>query len=222
MRWTLEVVCVPVRDVERPKASYTDQLGLRPDYDTGTATGQARAMRLTPHRSGCSIRIGTGITSTPPGSLDGLQLVVADLPAAHRGLATRGVDVGEIQVYGPDGASPPRRRRPGQRRLLLLRRFRRQPLGHAADQLAPAVTAPPSVLPWAHSGLLHLQAIRSPPPVHGHRRGLTVARTSATCSMTAGSVPPQGSVQVPGPSLSHRLPTTRRVALSWPARVGHC
>jgi catechol 2,3-dioxygenase-like lactoylglutathione lyase family enzyme len=105
MRYTLEVVLVPVSDVDRAKAFYADQVGFDLDFDTDGVVVQ-----LTPPGSGCSIQIGRGLTSMVPGSLEGLQLVVADLDAAHRELTARGVEVSEIKVYARDGL---RSRRPG-------------------------------------------------------------------------------------------------------------
>jgi catechol 2,3-dioxygenase-like lactoylglutathione lyase family enzyme len=101
MNWTLEVVCVPVSDVDRAKAFYADQLGFAVDHDTDT--GSMRIVQLTPPGSGCSIVIGTGVTGMTPGSLDGVQLVVGDLVAAHRRLVDRGVDISEVQVFSPEG-----------------------------------------------------------------------------------------------------------------------
>jgi catechol 2,3-dioxygenase-like lactoylglutathione lyase family enzyme len=108
MRFTLEVVCVPVSDVDRAKTFYAEKVGFEVDFDTDA--GPVRFVQLTPPGSGCSIQIGTGITTMTPGSLEGLQLVVADLDAAHRMLADRGVEVSDIQIYGRDG---PRLREPG-------------------------------------------------------------------------------------------------------------
>lgn len=107
MNWTLEVVCVPVTDVDRAKAFYADQVGF--DVDLDTEAGAMRVVQLTPPGSGCSIQIGSGITDMTPGTLEGLQLVVADLPTAHAELTDRGVDVTEIQVYGDNGLRPRRR-----------------------------------------------------------------------------------------------------------------
>jgi catechol 2,3-dioxygenase-like lactoylglutathione lyase family enzyme len=101
MRFTLEVVCVPVTDVDRAKAFYAEKVGFDVDFDTDAGT--VRVVQLTPPGSGCSIQIGTGITTMTPGSLEGLQLVVADLDAAHRMLIDRGVEVSDIQVYDRDG-----------------------------------------------------------------------------------------------------------------------
>jgi catechol 2,3-dioxygenase-like lactoylglutathione lyase family enzyme len=103
MNWTLEVVVVPVSDVDRAKAFYAEQLGFDVDHDTNVNEGK-RIVQLTPPGSGCSIVIGEGIVpDMPPGSLRGLQLVVADLHAAHAQLKDRGVEVSDIQVVG---ASP--------------------------------------------------------------------------------------------------------------------
>ncbi|MFG1651316.1 VOC family protein [Micromonospora sp. NPDC049275] len=105
MNWTLEVVIVPVSDVERAKTFYADQLGFVVDHDT-VISDEARIVQLTPPGSGCSIVIGTGVVpEMPPGSLRGLQLVVPDLKRAHAELVERGVDVSDIQVLG-DNPSP--------------------------------------------------------------------------------------------------------------------
>ncbi|MBA9001878.1 VOC family protein [Thermomonospora cellulosilytica] len=105
MNWTLEVVVVPVSDVDRAKAFYSDQVGFNVDFDT-TGSGDIRIVQLTPPGSGCSIVIGTGMTTMKPGSLEGLQLVVPDLHAARAHLRERGVEVGEIQYADKDGFRP--------------------------------------------------------------------------------------------------------------------
>ncbi|MGC4766377.1 VOC family protein [Micromonospora sp. DT46] len=100
MNWTLEVVVVPVSDVDRAKAFYADRLGFAVDHDT-TFGDDARIVQLTPPGSGCSIVIGRGpLPEMPPGSLKGLQLVVPDLRRARAELVERGVEVSEIQVLG--------------------------------------------------------------------------------------------------------------------------
>lgn len=100
MEWTLEVVVVPVSDVERAKAFYADQVGFVVDHDTTIGEGQ-RVVQLTPPGSGCSIVIGEGaVPEMPPGSVKGLQLVVPDIHAAHSELAANGVEVTEVQVLG--------------------------------------------------------------------------------------------------------------------------
>jgi catechol 2,3-dioxygenase-like lactoylglutathione lyase family enzyme len=103
MNWTLELVAVPVSDVERAKSFYADQLGFAADHDT-RISDDLRFVQLTPPGSGCSIVIGAPGLDMAPGSLQGLQLVVSDLPAARAQLVERGVEVSEIQVF--DGGSP--------------------------------------------------------------------------------------------------------------------
>jgi catechol 2,3-dioxygenase-like lactoylglutathione lyase family enzyme len=100
MKWTLEVVVVPVSDVDRAKAFYSDKLGFNVDHDTNIGEGQ-RVVQLTPPGSGCSVVIGEGVVpSMPPGSLKGLQLVVNDVTKAQAELAERGVEVSDVQVLG--------------------------------------------------------------------------------------------------------------------------
>jgi catechol 2,3-dioxygenase-like lactoylglutathione lyase family enzyme len=98
MDWKLELVAVPVSDVDRAKAFYVDKVGFNADHDH-QVSDNLRFVQLTPPGSGCSIAIGTGITDAKPGSVQGLQLVVADVAAAKKELASRGLDVGEIQVF---------------------------------------------------------------------------------------------------------------------------
>jgi len=103
MNWTLEVVVVPVADPDRAKAFYSDQLGFNVDHDT-KVNDQVRVIQLTPPGSGCSVVVGQGIGEMPPGSLKGLQLVVADIKAAHAQLVENGVEVSEIQVLDGDAS----------------------------------------------------------------------------------------------------------------------
>ena len=105
MNWTLEVVCVPVTDVERSKAFYADQLGFAVDHDTTIGPGN-RIVQLTPPGSGCSLVIGDAVVDMPAGTLRGLQLVVNDVRAARAELAGRGVEISEVQVLGPGGSRP--------------------------------------------------------------------------------------------------------------------
>ena len=98
MDWKLELIAVPVSDVDRAKAFYTDQVGFNPDHDH-KVSDEIRFVQLTPPGSACSIALGTGVVDTPPGSLQGLQLVVSDIQAAHDELAGRGVDVTEVQTF---------------------------------------------------------------------------------------------------------------------------
>ena len=105
MEWTLEVVCVPVSDVDRAREFYAGKMGFALDHDT--AIGSVRIVQLTPRGSGCSIVLGT--TDMAPGSLRGLQLVVRDIRAARAELAGRGVEIGEVQAYDRDGTLRPAR-----------------------------------------------------------------------------------------------------------------
>ena len=107
MNWTLEVVIVPVSDVDRAKAFYADQLGFNVDHDT-VISDDARIVQLTPPGSGCSVVIGKGVVpDMPAGSLRGLQLVVADLHKARAQLVERGVEVSEIQKLGENPTPMP-------------------------------------------------------------------------------------------------------------------
>jgi len=95
MDWKLELVLVPVSDVDRAKNFYVDQIGFNADHDH-QVSDELRFVQLTPPGSGCSISMGPP-TGMAPGSLEGLQLVVPDIEAAHAELSGRGVEVGEIQ-----------------------------------------------------------------------------------------------------------------------------
>ncbi len=95
MDWKLELVAIPVTDVDRAKAFYADQVGFNADHDH-RVNDDLRFVQLTPPGSGCSITIGEGITDAAPGSVRGMQLVVADIHAAHDHLVEHGVDVSEI------------------------------------------------------------------------------------------------------------------------------
>jgi catechol 2,3-dioxygenase-like lactoylglutathione lyase family enzyme len=102
MDWRLELVVVPVTDVDRAKRFYGEQLGFVVDHDSRIADDM-RVVQLTPPGSACSIAIGTGLVRTPPGSVEGLQLVVPDLDAARARLVEQGVEVSQIQHYeGPN------------------------------------------------------------------------------------------------------------------------
>src|SRR3954451_13262642 len=98
MDWKLELIQVPVSDVDRAKAFYTETLGFNADHDH-QVSDELRFVQLTPPGSGCSIAFGTGLTQMEPGSLEGLQLVVPDVGAAREELAGRGLDVGEVQEF---------------------------------------------------------------------------------------------------------------------------
>ena len=108
MDWKLELVLVPVSDVDRAKTFYTEKAGFNLDVDH-RAGDEFRVVQLTPPGSACSISIGTGITDAAPGSVQGMHLVVSDIDAARAELVERGVDVSEVRhfesgewVPGPD------------------------------------------------------------------------------------------------------------------------
>ena len=94
----LELVLVPVSDVDRAKAFYVDKAGFHADHDH-RVSDEIRFVQLTPPGSACSIALGTGLVNTPPGSAQGLQLVVSDIEAAHAELVERGVEVSEVQKF---------------------------------------------------------------------------------------------------------------------------
>lgn len=98
MDWKLELIAIPVSDVDRAKRFYTEQAGFHADQDHRVSDA-LRFVQLTPPGSACSIALGTGITDAPPGSVQGLQLVVSDVVAAHAELSGRGVEVGEVQKF---------------------------------------------------------------------------------------------------------------------------
>ncbi|MGK5684467.1 VOC family protein [Actinoplanes sp. URMC 104] len=107
MNWTLEVVVVPVSDVDRAKEFYADRLGFVVDHDT-KISDDVRIVQLTPPGSGCSIVIGRGaVPNMAPGSLKGLQLVVPDIEAAHTELVKNGVTVSDVQVVGENPRPTP-------------------------------------------------------------------------------------------------------------------
>ena len=108
MDWKLELVLVPVSDVDRAKTFYTEKAGFNLDVDHRTGD-DFRVVQLTPPGSACSISIGKGITQAAPGSVQGLHLVVSDIEAVRAELVDRGVDVSEVfhfesgkRVPGPD------------------------------------------------------------------------------------------------------------------------
>ena len=98
MDWKLELIAVPVTDVDRAKRFYTEQVGFNADHDHNISD-ELRFVQLTPPGSACSIALGTGLTDAQPGSATGLQMVVSDIEAAHAQLATRGVEVSEVQDF---------------------------------------------------------------------------------------------------------------------------
>jgi predicted enzyme related to lactoylglutathione lyase len=96
--WRLELVQVPVSDVDRAKAFYTEKAGFNADHDH-RVSDEIRFVQLTPPGSGCSIALGTGLSGMEPGSVQGLQLVVSDIEAARAELVERGVEVSEVQTF---------------------------------------------------------------------------------------------------------------------------
>jgi catechol 2,3-dioxygenase-like lactoylglutathione lyase family enzyme len=99
--YRLELVLIPVSDVDRAKAFYTEQLGFSLDVDH-QASDEFRVVQLTPPGSACSITIGVGITDAEPGSYRGTHLVVYDIDAAREELVARGVEVGAVRHFDRD------------------------------------------------------------------------------------------------------------------------
>jgi len=105
MDWKLELVPIPISDVDQAKAFYAERVGFNVDLDVSAATDprvsdERRVVQLTPPGSACSIAFGIGIVDTPPGSVQGLHLVVSDINAARAEILERGVDVGEVEDLG--------------------------------------------------------------------------------------------------------------------------
>jgi predicted enzyme related to lactoylglutathione lyase len=98
MDWKLELVAIPVSDVDRAKAFYTEKAGFNADHDH-EVSDEIRFVQLTPHGSACSIALGKGIVDARPGSVQGMQMVVSDIEAARAELVDRGVDVSEVQEF---------------------------------------------------------------------------------------------------------------------------
>jgi predicted enzyme related to lactoylglutathione lyase len=96
MDWKLELVAIPVSDVDRAKAFYTDKAGFNADHDH-KVSDEIRFVQLTPPGSACSIAIGKGVTDAAPGSVVGMQMTVPDIEAAREELVGRGAQVSEIQ-----------------------------------------------------------------------------------------------------------------------------
>jgi predicted enzyme related to lactoylglutathione lyase len=98
MEWKLELVAIPVSDVDRAKAFYTEKVGFNADHDH-RVSDEVRFVQLTPPGSACSIALGTGISQAEPGSVQGMQMVVPDVEAARAELVERGVEVSEVQEF---------------------------------------------------------------------------------------------------------------------------
>ncbi len=103
MDYKLELVLIPVSDVDRAKSFYVEQAGFDLLVDTATGLPGQRVVQVTPHGSACSIGFGTGITAAQPGSQQGLHLVVPDITAARAELTGRGVQVSEVRHIGEGG-----------------------------------------------------------------------------------------------------------------------
>jgi catechol 2,3-dioxygenase-like lactoylglutathione lyase family enzyme len=99
MDWKLELVAIPVSDVDRAKSFYVDRVGFVLDHDH-TVSDEIRFVQLTPPGSACSIALGKGVTDAAPGSVRGTQMVVADVDAARAELVERGVEVSDVQAFG--------------------------------------------------------------------------------------------------------------------------
>ena len=106
MNWTLEVVKVPVADVDRARTFYSEQLGFPVDYEV-KIDDDRQFFQVTPPGSGCSIVLGKGMTDMTPGSLESPQFVVSDIRAARAHLVANGVDASEVQVASRDGSFRP-------------------------------------------------------------------------------------------------------------------
>lgn len=102
MDYKLELIVLPVSDVDRAKEFYGERCGFNVDVDTGERNGM-RVVQLTPPGSACSITVGKGLLDSPPGSVKGLQLVVEDVDAAREDLSNRGVDVSPVRHMGDAG-----------------------------------------------------------------------------------------------------------------------
>jgi catechol 2,3-dioxygenase-like lactoylglutathione lyase family enzyme len=98
MDWKIELVAIPVTDVDRAKAFYTEKVGFNADHDH-RVSDEVRFVQLTPPGSACSIALGTGISQSQPGSVQGIQMVVSDIYAARAELLERRVQVSEVQEF---------------------------------------------------------------------------------------------------------------------------
>ena len=151
MDWKLEVIIVPVSDVDRAKAFYSEQVGFVLDVDH--QAGDFRVVQLTPPGSGCSITFGVGLGDSVPGSLKGMTLVVSDVDAAREQLASRGVDVTPRTQLDRRGVA--RRARRSLELLLLLRRPRWQQLDRPGEA-RQLVRATPAIVDHGVDAVLDL------------------------------------------------------------------
>ena len=137
MDYKLELVPIPVADVDRAKAFYSEQVGFVVDVDHQPSE-EFRIVQLTPPGSGCSIMVGKGAIKTAPGSVQGLQLVVEDIEAAHAELAARGLDISPIRPFRERQLD--RRQGRALELVRVLRRSRRQRMGAAGARLTTGLT----------------------------------------------------------------------------------
>ena len=152
MDFKLELVLLPVTDVDRAKQFYVETCGFTLDVDH-QPNDAFRVVQVTPPGSACSVTFGIGITEATPGSYRGTHLVVTDIEAARAELVGRGVDVGEIRHMTPEGWQPGRRSR--AQRLQLVRRLQRsgrQHLGAAGVEPLPGLSATSARAPRPRSG----------------------------------------------------------------------
>jgi catechol 2,3-dioxygenase-like lactoylglutathione lyase family enzyme len=98
MDWKIELVAIPVSDVDRAKSFYVEKAGFHADHDH-TVSEDVRFVQLTPPGSACSIALGKGVTDAEPGSVKGMQMVVPDIEAAHAELVERGVSASSVQDF---------------------------------------------------------------------------------------------------------------------------
>ena len=98
MDWKIELIAIPVTDVDRAKDFYVNKAGFNADHDH-TVSDEVRFVQLTPPGSACSIALGKGVTDAAPGSVEGVQIVVSDIQEAHRELTGRGVEVSDVQEF---------------------------------------------------------------------------------------------------------------------------
>jgi catechol 2,3-dioxygenase-like lactoylglutathione lyase family enzyme len=98
MDWKLELIAIPVSDVDRAKAFYTEKAGFNSDHDH-IVSDEIRFVQLTPPGSACSIALGQGVIDTEPGSAAGLQMTVSDIEAARAELVERGVEASDVQSF---------------------------------------------------------------------------------------------------------------------------
>ena len=98
MDFRIELIAVPVTDVDRARDFYVEKAGFNLDHDH-TVSDELRFVQLTPPGSACSIAIGKGLTQAAPGSIEGIQMVVSDIEAAHAELKDRGVEVSDIEAF---------------------------------------------------------------------------------------------------------------------------